>query len=149
MGTRQEQSRIAGQAGKELTVNEALQLLDSVTCAAVEGPPLSTPPSSPAVGAAYIVASGATGEWAAKADTLAAWTSGGWRHVTPFEGLTVVDRSTGLQRRYLSGAWQSGVVGHQQAAIGNPTGGTTTDAQARTAITAILGALRAHGLIAP
>lgn len=40
------------------------------------------------------------------------------------------------------------VVGEQQAAITAPTGGSTTDAQSRTAINAIILALQAHGLIA-
>lgn len=40
------------------------------------------------------------------------------------------------------------VVGSQQAAIAAPTGGATTDAEARTAIGSILTALRSHGLIA-
>ena len=41
------------------------------------------------------------------------------------------------------------VVGARQAAIAAPSGGTTIDSQARTAINSILTALRAHGLIAP
>jgi hypothetical protein len=40
------------------------------------------------------------------------------------------------------------VVGSQQAAVSDPTGGSTIDAQARTAINGILAALRGHGLIA-
>lgn len=40
------------------------------------------------------------------------------------------------------------VVGAQGAAITNPTGGATVDAEARTAIDAILARLEAHGLIA-
>lgn len=40
------------------------------------------------------------------------------------------------------------VVGARQAAIGAPTGGTTIDAEARTAIGSILTVLRTHGLIA-
>lgn len=36
----------------------------------------------------------------------------------------------------------------QQSAIANPTGGTTTDAEARAAINSILSALRTWGLIA-
>jgi hypothetical protein len=39
------------------------------------------------------------------------------------------------------------VVGSQAAAIASPSGGATVDAEARTAIDAILAALRAHGLI--
>lgn len=40
------------------------------------------------------------------------------------------------------------VVGSQQATITNPTGGIVVDAEARTAIIAVLTALKAHGLIA-
>lgn len=39
------------------------------------------------------------------------------------------------------------VISNQQGAITNPTGGTTVDAQARTAINSILTAMRTHGLI--
>lgn len=39
------------------------------------------------------------------------------------------------------------VVGNQGAAIANPAGGATIDAEARTAIGLILAALRTHGLI--
>jgi len=62
---------------------------------------------------------------------------------------------------YRAGAWELGivrgsnlvlggvqVVGGQAAAIPNPTGGTTTDSEARTAVGQILAALRQHGLIA-
>lgn len=40
------------------------------------------------------------------------------------------------------------VVGAQSSAITDPTGGSTVDAEARTAIGSILSALRSHGLIA-
>ncbi len=41
------------------------------------------------------------------------------------------------------------VVGARQAAVANAAGGATIDAEARTAINALLAAARAHGLIAP
>lgn len=40
------------------------------------------------------------------------------------------------------------MIGEQQAAITAPTGGVTTDAEARTAINSIITALEAHGLVA-
>lgn len=46
---------------------------------------------------------------------------------------------------YVGGAQ---VLGAQQPAIPNPTGGVTVDAQSRTTISSILAALRAHGIIA-
>jgi hypothetical protein len=140
--------------------NEALQVLDVVVSAAIEGLPLATPPVSPAVGSCYLVAASPTGAWAGQANKLAAFTSGGWRFVAPFEGLAALVRSSGSTAVYRNGAWEVGkvrgsevsvdgvkVVGAQQAAILAPTGGTTVDAQARTAIGSILAALRTHGLI--
>jgi hypothetical protein len=47
----------------------------------------------------------------------------------------------------LAGAVQ-GAAGTQAAAITAPTGGATVDAESRTAITAILVALRAVGIVA-
>ena len=40
------------------------------------------------------------------------------------------------------------MIGNQGSAITAPTGGATTDAEARTAINAIISALEAHGLVA-
>jgi len=39
------------------------------------------------------------------------------------------------------------VVGPQGSPVADPSGGSTVDSEARTAIGAILSALRAHGLI--
>ena len=44
-----------GQAQKEFTHNEALQVLDSLVAGAVEEPPRASPPASPALGACYII----------------------------------------------------------------------------------------------
>jgi hypothetical protein len=161
-GTRQEQSRIAGQAQKEFTHNEALQTLDMLVGGCVEGPPQASPPASPAIGSAYLVASGATGAWAGNANCVAAWTSGGWRFVAPTEGLQLLDRSSGSLSVYWSGSWKLGVlransvqiggvqvVGARQPAISAPSGGSLVDAEARNAVSAILAALQSHGLIAP
>jgi len=77
-----------------------------------------------------------------------------------FDGLAAVVRTNGSTSVYRNGAWEIGklrgsevaidgvkVVGAQQAAIAAPAGGSTVDAQARTAVAGILTALRAHGLI--
>jgi len=50
--------------------------------------------------------------------------------------------------RYSNGGW-SLVLAAPQAAISDVAGGATVDAESRAAISAILGALRAHNLIAP
>jgi hypothetical protein len=149
-----------GQAQKELLHNEALQLLDIIVAAAVEEGPRTAPPNSPAQGACYIVASGATGEWAGKDQSLAAFTNSGWRYVAATEGMSVFVSSTATWGLFRSGAWELGtlrgssliiggqeVVGARAAAIAAPTGGSTVDTEARVAIGEILTALRGHGLI--
>ena len=152
---------VPGQAQKEVWHNEALQRIDLLLSPAVETMTLSAPPSSPARGACYVVASGATGAWAGKDDMLAGYADGGWRFVAPVEGLRLLDRGSGQILLRRDGAWESGivraeevqiggltVVRQRQPAIANPTGGTVIDAECRTAIGLILTMLRTHGLIA-
>ena len=149
-----------GLAQKELFHNEALPALDSVVSAAVEGLPLATPPVSPSVGSCYIVGASPTGAWSGQAHKLAAFTSGGWRFVAPFDGLSATVKSSGSTAVYRNGAWEIGklrgsevtvdglkVVGAREAAIAAPAGGSTADLEARAAIAAILAAMRDHGLI--
>ena len=141
--------------------NEALQSIDVLIAAAVEVAPLATPPGSPVIGHCYIIAASPTGAWAGKAQQLAAWTTGGWRFVVPRDGLNAFVKSSGATAAFRSGAWVIGdlsgaqvtidgvkVVGTRSAAVAAPTGGTTVDAEARTAIGLILAAMRGHGLIA-
>lgn len=149
-----------GQSQKEHTVNETLQSLDMLITAAVEGPPQDAPPPAPAEGQCFIVGAAPTGIWGGKAGQLAGYGPGGWRFQAPFEGLTVLDKSTGLRGEFRSGSWEFGllrgsslqvagvqVIGAQEAAIAAPTGGSTVDSEARSAIGGILNALRSHGLI--
>lgn len=48
----------------------------------------------------------------------------------------------------LADANHNGMIAAQQTLVANPTGGATVDAEARTAINAILDILEAHGLMA-
>ena len=138
---------IPGQAQKETSINEGLHLLDAIVAAAVEEPARTDPPATPVVGTSYLVASQAVGEWVGHDGALAAFTPGGWRYVAPTDGLTVLEKATGTTLRYRSGAWEQ-VLGSRQAGIPDAAGGTVADAESRAAISAILSALRAHGLIA-
>ena len=150
----------AGQAQKEFVHNEALQTLDLLVAASVDEAPRSSPPASPAVGACYIVGEAASGEWTGKDGCLAGYTSGGWRQITPQDGMAAYVKSTGTWACYRAGAWELGsvrgsrlilggaqVVGTRVAAIANPSGGTTVDSEGRAALVQILNALRQHGLI--
>jgi hypothetical protein len=148
------------QAQKEFFHNEALQTLDLLVAAAVEEGPRSSPPTSAATGACYIVGSSPSGAWAGKNACLAGYTSGGWRFISPLEGMTAYVKATGTWANYHDGSWDLGslrgaslvlggvqVVGGRLGAIAGPSGGTTIDAESRTVINQMLAALRQHGLI--
>ncbi len=150
----------AGQAQKEFFHNEALQTIDAIVAAAVEEAPRADPPSSPAIGACYIVANSPSGAWAGRSGSLAEFTSGGWRFIAPLEGMSAYVKSLDAWGTYRPGAWEIGVVrgsslvldgqrvvGARAAAIASPAGGTTADSEARATIDQILAALRGHGLI--
>jgi hypothetical protein len=150
-----------GQAQKEWYHNEALQRIDMLLSAAVEGSALAAPPAGPPAGACYLVASGASGAWAGHDGALATFTDGGWRFVAPIEGARVLDRASGQVVLRRNGNWEAGIIRAQevcingvnvlrdrQPAILDPTGGSVIDAQCRTAVANIIATLRTHGLIA-
>ena len=150
-----------GQAQKELTHNEALQLLEILVAAAIEEPARNSPPTAPAPGSCYLVGSAPTGAWAQYANHLAAFTSAGWRFVAPAAGMAAMVKSNGLVASYSGSAWETGtiragrvlvdglqVVGARASAVADPAGGSVVDAEARSALAQILSALRLHGLIA-
>lgn len=150
-----------GQAGKEVTHNEALALVDLVLAAGVEAVGLDAPPADPAPGRAWVVGPAPVGAWAGRAGAVAGWTGGGWRFVAPFEGLSVWILAEKLHARFVGGLWIVGelradrvlvggvpVLGPRGAAVAAPAGGSTINAEARASLAAVLAALRKHGLIA-
>lgn len=149
-----------GQLQKEYYHNEALQRIDMLLCPVVEGMPAESPPPDPPTGSCYLVGTAATGAWAGQDGALACFTEGGWRFVAPVEGISVIDRDSGLASAWRNGAWESGVarvsevrvegsvvVKKRQAAVQLPNGGSTIDQECRSAVVAILDRLRSHGLI--
>lgn len=152
---------LPGQAQKEVYHNEALALVDGILHPAAESRGDDVPPASPGAGQCWIVGGAPSGDWTGHADSLAIRTAGGWRFVAPVDGMTVWLKDEEYFARWTGAGWLDGelvgsllrlgdnqVVGEQQPAIADPSGGGTADAEARAAISLILGALRAHGLIA-
>ena len=148
-----------GQAQKEFYHNEALVRIDMALHACVQGE-RDSPPADPAEGECWLVGASADGAWSGREKSIAGWTSGGWRFLTPVPGMAVRDRSSGLWLQWLGDSWSSGelaatsltvggkkVVGERQPAVPSPSGGTTIDEEARTAIAAVTAALKSHGLI--
>ena len=149
----------AGQAQKEMSHNEALTLLDMAVQGAVEAADSDVPPIDPEPGQCWIVGGEPEGAWSGHAGEVAGWTAGGWRFVVPREGMRLWLGGGEGFALFREGAWRLGelhgtlfvdgeqVVGARAAAIMEPTGGTTVDAEARATIVAVLEALRAHGLV--
>ena len=148
-----------GQAQKEMFHNEALALLDFAVGAQALSFGLSTPPADPGQGDCWIVGDAPGGAWSDQSGNLACWTEGGWRFLVPVPGLGVELAEDGTRAVYTAQGWRRGevhgrlfvagqqVVGPQCDAIANPEGGANVDPEARAALSEILEALRAHGLI--
>lgn len=151
----------AGQAQKEMHHNEALTRLDLLFQGSAEALGTDVPPAEPLPGQCWILGGTPTGDWAGHAREIAGWTEGGWRFVAPREGMRLWLGATEGFALFAGGTWQAGrahgrlfvegeqVVGPRVNAISEPVGGTVVDAEARAAISTVLVALRAHGLIDP
>lgn len=127
------------QAQKEVIHNEALVLIDALVQPVVVDGPLPDVPTTPVVGQCWLVGSDATGAWSMQDGRMAIWTSGGWRFANAVAGMRVVRQADGNILRFDGFDW----IGPPE--IAEPTGGSTIDAESRTAIAALLAALSAQG----
>jgi len=127
----------AGQAQKEVTVNEALARIDALLSPGVEGESAS-PPTAPAEGECWIVGPDADGSWEGREGQLALYTAGTWLFAFPQPGLRVFDRAAGAHTTWIDG-WRS------LSLPGKPAGGQTIDVEARAALDALIGELRGIG----
>jgi hypothetical protein len=86
---------LQSQSQKEVTHNDALNILDVLIQAVVQDVGLNTPPGSPTVGQCWVVGSSPTGAWAGKASQIAqAVDGGGWFFVAPFKRLKLWNETT-------------------------------------------------------
>jgi uncharacterized protein DUF2793 len=128
----------AGQSQKEFYVNEAHALTDALLHPACEGE-AADPPTTPSEGESWLVAVGASGDWAGEDGHLAMRQSGNWLFATPVNGMRLFDRSTGQLLLY-RGGWQ------RPAAPAVPSTGTVVDAEARAALADLVAALADAGI---
>lgn len=97
---------LPAQAGKHITHNEAIAALDTLAQLAVLDRDLSTPPSSPATGARYIVGPSPTGPWSGKTNQIATHDGAIWLFHAPEPGwLAFVLDENGLLA-WSGSAWQ-------------------------------------------
>jgi Protein of unknown function (DUF2793) len=132
-----------GQAQKEITHNEALALVDGLLHPAVQATLAAAPAGlgEESDGLCWLVATAATGIWAGRSKQIARWSGGSWRFLLAVEGMSIWHVADQVRYFYIMGDWV------HCAAIANPAGGAIIDAEARTAINAILAHLRATGSI--
>lgn len=130
----------AGQAQKEMFVNEAHALADALLHCAIEGT-ATTPPTAPVEGENWLVDISATGAWTGQDGKIACRQSGNWLFVPPVDGMRLLDRATGQERRFF-GTWLA------PATPAAPAGGTTVDAEARACLEALIETLREAGVFA-
>lgn len=101
------------QAQKEVTVNEALSVLDALMNTGVADKDLNTPPGSPVSGDVYIVASTPTGDWVGHANHLAYFDQI-WKFITPNEGLTFWVNDENKHYYFDGASWQVLGAGRHQ-----------------------------------
>ena len=96
-----------GQSQKEVTVNQALDVIDALLNTSVIDRDLTDSPVSPNEGDLYIPASPATGDWTGNEGKLAHFTGGSFQFITPNEGLTLWLADEDIQITFDGSNWIS------------------------------------------
>lgn len=96
--------QITDTAGSTVYVDDMTELWEGTTAPVIDKD-LATPPPGPAVGARYIVPTGATGAWSGNAGKIAEWTGAAWRFFTPVEGWTAYVKDEDIVYAYNGTVW--------------------------------------------
>jgi hypothetical protein len=149
----------AGQAQKEVTHNEALLAIDRLLHLAIESRSLAAPPATPAAGTAYLVAPGASGDWAGRSGQIATYDGFGWTFLAPRAGMAayIIDEAgfVALAPATVPAHWPvnglriagRNVLAAPAEAIAAPSGGAVVDGECRNGFNALLVALRRQGIV--
>ena len=125
---------LPSQAQKHVTHNEAVMLLDALVHLAVISRALSAPPVTPAEADRYIVATGASGDWAGQAGRIALRQDGAWRFLVPNPGFRAWVVAENTAATWTGTAWVS--QSEQPLAVTQLGVSTTADATNRLAVAA-------------
>ena len=96
---------LTAQAQKEVTHNDALNLLDMFIRPTVLEMAKDTPPASPNVGDSYIVGAAPTDEFIDHEQHIACYSNNGWLVATPFKWLDVVNEADATRYLYDGTTW--------------------------------------------
>jgi hypothetical protein len=99
-----------GQAQKEVSHNDALNILDALVQISVKSRTQTAPPGSPAQGDRYIVPTGASGVWVGQTNKVAIYRDAAWVFFTPKTGWVAWIESEGLEAAFHLNAWQAYVA---------------------------------------
>ena len=94
------------QAQKEVTINEAIAVLEALQNRGAKDKDLATPPVSPVEGDVYIIASSPTGAWSGKANYITYYNQN-WKFINPNEGLSIWVSDEDKIYAYNGSAWIS------------------------------------------
>ena len=99
---------LQSQSQKEVSHNDALNILDVLLHAVAQDVGLNTPPASPAVGQCWVAGSSPTGAWAGKTSQIAqAADGGGWFFIAPFKRLRLWNEAADEYYVYDGAAWMT------------------------------------------
>jgi hypothetical protein len=136
-----------GNTEPNLLFNALAYAVDALLQTSVKDKDLSTPPGSPALGDAYIVAGSPTGAWSGKATQIAVAITGGWMFYAPAAGFQSWVADEAVRYVFNGSAWAvdassglpdaptDGVSYVRQDAAWEPAGGVPVNAQTGTSYT--------------
>lgn len=102
---------LTAQAQKEVTHNDALNLLDIFTRPTVLEMGKNTPPSSPVIGDCYVIGSSPTDEFVSHEQEIACFSENGWIFAVPFIWLDIVNQANATRYVFDGAAWvQYGLI---------------------------------------
>jgi hypothetical protein len=96
---------LPAQAQKHVTHNEAIELLDMIVQLTLESTTAITPPATANEGQAWVLGTGATGDWTGQDNNIATWRGGGWLFVTPRDGWQAWVNDVAAIQVLTSGSW--------------------------------------------
>lgn len=129
----------SSQAQKEVTHNDALNNLDFLTQLSATDHTISTPPSSPATGATYIIAASPTGAWTGFANCVAGYYSG-WTIKTPETGWIAWTQNDNRLLYYNGSSWALLTTPKLNATLSWNPGAITSGAGATSSAITVTGA---------
>jgi hypothetical protein len=134
----------------DLIYNDSFRKTDVLVAGFIVSRTTDAEPGAPTEGDAYIMTGSASGtDWATFDEhDIAVFSGAVWKQYAPGGRVQMLVDDDNEIVYWTGSAWAVGVVLTADSKINDPAGGGTVDAEARTAINAIIDALESHGITA-